>query len=772
VTTQVAGAQTTKQTSEPKFAQEWRYLFVDTESTLEQALTSDQWQAGTGTARFSYDGQPKWLHYKIPSSEQARIFNIGNPWLQDVDVYMTTNGEVRYKYLTGNSKPRSSRPISSGSGFAFGVDRDITDIYVFDYATAASNFPVTLSLTEDYAAANAKLNALHGLYYGILLAIILYSFIMFYTTRVNSYKFYSLYGASLVAFLIIADGTGSSLLWSENPSVNYAMLPVVWALTFIFMTEFCCHFLGFSLKPRTKIIKRLFHTLVVATALIVIVAHHVNALLLQTLVSGIYLTGLLVAAATAIYRKNPNGLIYLAAISVFTMSAFCYIAMLMSWLEPSIWAQHAVHIGSIAELLILSIGLVSHLNLRERKRYLVFAESQRLSQKNRELQAATVLAEEHRELQKSLQQAQKLKTIGQLAGGFAHDFNNILASILGFAELARDRTASADRPTLMRYLAEIQSSGERGANLVKQLLVYSRSTSFEPQNLNLSATLLTAQDLLRSSLPATVSINTHLPAQQLNLYIDPEQLQQVLVNICINAAEAMQNRGKIDIYLEQVDTHKTRCTSCLVKFSGEHIVLKIEDNGSGITGPAEDLFTPFHTTKDVGMGTGLGLSVVHGIVHEHNGHIRASNRAERGARFSIYLPLTDAGAVVLPDTESKHILLIEDDPSVASYLKSLLDDKKFHTIFASRPSEALETFVANPDQFDLIITDYLMPQGTGIELALDIHALRPELPVILTTGNINNLDKQDIAQANLAGIFEKPLNSDQLLAKIRALLAG
>lgn len=756
---------------EQPFGQSWHYLLADANTTLDQALTSNAWIKRTGIANFSFDGQPKWLHYRLPPSDEVRIFNIENPWLQDVDVYLVANGKLIESYKTGTSQPRSSRPIG-GSGFAFGITNRITDVYVFDHATAASNFPVKLQSTRDYAQADSSLNAIHGMYYGILMMIILYSLAMFYTTKVDTYKFYSLYGLSLIFFLTVADGSGSLFLWPEHPQVNYIMLPIAWALALVFMAEFCTHFLGIQHTPQVKLLQRLFQSMVVVTALVIIVTQHVNALWMQTVVSAVYLIGIIGLAVYAIARKLPNGVIYLAANGVFTACAFAHIAMLLSWMPPGTVVQHAMHIGSIGELLILSIGLVRHIRGREHERFLAFTKSERLSRKNRELRAATVLAEEHRELQKSLQQAQKLKTIGQLAGGFAHDFNNILASILGFAELAKDQTASADRSTLMRYLSEIQSSGERGANLVKQLLVYSRSTASEPRNLDLNTTLVAAQDLLRGSLPATVSINTHLPSQSLKLHMDPEQLQQVLVNICINAAEAMRNRGNIDIYLENEQVANLSCASCLTRFSGEHLVIKLEDNGTGIVGNAEDLFTPFHTTKDVGQGTGLGLSVVHGIVHEHGGHIHASNRAEGGARFCIYLPPANTLAHASTPIESKHILLIEDDPSVSSYLDSLLSDKRFHTVFASKPAEALETFIANPDRFDLIITDYLMPQSTGVDVALEIHTLRPDLPIILTTGNANNLDQQDIARANIAGIFEKPLNSEQLLAKIHGLLVN
>ena len=342
-----------------------------------------------------------------------------------------------------------------------------------------------------------------------------------------------------------------------------------------------------------------------------------------------------------------------------------------------------------------------------------------------------------------------------------------LASIIGFAELAKEKSAQADRSKLMRYLNEIEKSGERGANLVKQLLVYSRSASSRPREVNVQETISEAESLLRSSLPATINITSHLPTNKVTLHTDPEQLQQVLVNLCINAAEAMNSRGQINITAEVLDLKPIVCTSCLQHLSGEYISIKIEDTGPGIKGNAAELFTPFETSKLVGQGSGLGLSVVHGIVHEHKGHIRVSNRNKGGARFTVFLPTQH---IPLPTPIGRNILLIEDDPSVAAYLTTFLDEHNFATTVAGLPNDALQTFMANPDYYDLVITDYLMPNTTGIELAEDLHALRPDIPIILTTGNANNISPQDLTSAGVTTVFEKPLNSDQLLAKIHGLL--
>ncbi|XOV84408.1 MAG: 7TM diverse intracellular signaling domain-containing protein [bacterium] len=747
----------------------WEMLPAERATTLIQAQRSSGWSKGTGTASFSYDSQPKWLRYRLPPADHGRAFSIENPWLAAIDVYTLDDGVVVHRFEMGNRRPAAERPIGS-TNFAVGIRANIDEIYIYDHARSASYFPVTLASAAQFTASSTRLTAFHGMYYGGLLIIILYNLAIFFGTRDSAYLYYTLYAGCLMGFLSTADGTGALFLWSESPRIQDYVLGLGWGLGFIWLLEFASRFLNTSHIKHCLVIRRGIQGLTALTMLIVISRPGNDAYVLQTIMSFIVLSALLFIGINTSLKGIRNGRLFLAANGVFAIGSFSHMSMLMGWLAPHPMLQHGVHIGSLAELILLAAGLVRHLRANEQARFAAFNQSQELVRRNHELRTASALAEEHRQLQKSLQQAQKLKTIGQLAGGFAHDFNNILASILGFAELARDKTAASDRATLLRYLSEIQQSGERGANLVKQLLTYSRNTSSTPRELDLGQTLEASGELLRGSLPATVNIQTHIPAQSVRLSIDPEQLQQVMVNLSINAAEAMQNRGQIDIYLEEEALQGARCTSCLARFQGDYIAIKIEDNGAGISGNAEKLFTPFQTSKAVGQGTGLGLSVVHGIVHEHGGHVHASNRATGGARFTIYLPHSTpvtSGA----DEKQKRILLIEDDPSVASYLQSLFADEAYHTTFASMPTEALETFVANPDAFDLVITDYLMPQGTGLELAEDIHALRPDLPILLTTGNANNLDKSALTAAELAGIFEKPLNSDQLLAKIRGLLA-
>ncbi len=736
--------------------------------SIDEVLKARGWESQQGPISHGYTDSAQWFRIRAPRDPEFEIFSIDNPWLFRFDVYMTRKGKVVDHYTSGSLTPYNERPIA-GSSFAFPMPDDIEYVYILATPSASVTFPTQFLSVLDYSSFNAQLNTFHGFYYGIIAIMILYNLALFVGTKDKAYFFYSLYATSLAFFLATSDGTGAMFLWPDTPEVHAVAVVLGWGGAMVFLLEFMVRFLHIAKHvPKGVTVVQTAQGLVIACSLLSLLLPNPTTYTILILATFVGLGLMFALTLMCMQRRVAGANIFFAANTVMMFSACVVAFVLMTWTTPSVTLQHALHFGSLLELSILSLALVQRLRESERARYDALQRSSELVRRNKELAASKGLAEEHRQLQKSLQQAQKLKTIGQLAGGFAHDFNNILASILGFAELAQVKSAEVDRQKQHRYLAEIQKAGQRGASLVKQLLVYSRNTPPQPQRLNLSETLLEAHNFLRGSLPATATIETRVPEQPTYLYIDPEQLQQMLVNLCINAAEAMNNRGDITITLKNTMQPETSCTSCLAPISGDYVAITVEDNGRGIQGNARNLFTPFETSKEIGQGTGLGLSVVHGIVHEHGGHIHAANRAEGGARFTLYIPSGDP--LLGAEQNRKHILLIEDDANVARYLEELLSTDEFETTVAHLPTEALETFVENPDNFDLVIANYLMPQGTGIELAEDLHEVRPDLPILLTSGNSNNFDPQQLANAGIKGVFEKPLDSDHLVAKVRALL--
>jgi len=230
----------------------------------------------------------------------------------------------------------------------------------------------------------------------------------------------------------------------------------------------------------------------------------------------------------------------------------------------------------------------------------------------------------------------------------------------------------------------------------------------------------------------------------------------------------MQERGKISISLATRSVSNVTCTSCLERLDGEYAVIKVEDSGPGLKDNPHDLFNPFFTSKTVGEGSGMGLSVVHGIVHEHHGHVQLSNQAQAGVRAILYLPknaISESVAAV-----NQQILLVVEDASVRSLLSELLASQGYRVTVKVLPHQALEAFVVNPHAFDLVLTDHLMTEQTGLELAQEMRRLRPDLPVAMTTGHPKGLSASDLERSGIAAVFEKPIKAHLLLAKVGGLL--
>jgi signal transduction histidine kinase/CheY-like chemotaxis protein len=352
--------------------------------------------------------------------------------------------------------------------------------------------------------------------------------------------------------------------------------------------------------------------------------------------------------------------------------------------------------------------------------------------------------------QKQLLQAQKMEALGQLAGGIAHDFNNILAGILGYTELALHAVPPAG--AARRYLQWVISAVTRAKALVTQILTFSRQHEQVRQQVDLFPIIQETLDLLRAALPSTIGLRSDLRPDAVAVLADPTQMQQLLLNLCTNAAQARQTTGGVlEVGLDAVEVDAPMAAQLPHLQPGIHVRVTVRDTGHGI-GPefVERIFEPFFTTKAAGEGTGLGLVVVHGIVTDHAGAIAVESIVQEGTRFTIYLPrLTcDASGDIVREEAVPHgsgrILFVEDEATLAHLGQDLLGRLGYEVVVHTSSVEALATFQAAPQHFDLVITDQTMPQMTGAQLADELRRLRPNIPIILCTGFSHSID---IAQA-------------------------
>lgn len=380
-------------------------------------------------------------------------------------------------------------------------------------------------------------------------------------------------------------------------------------------------------------------------------------------------------------------------------------------------------------------------------------------------------------LEASLRQSQKMEALGTLASGIAHDFNNILSASMGYTELALMNPQTD--PTVKETLAKVLQAGNRAKDLVAQILAFSRRTEQELKPLQVGPLLKEALHLLRSSLPASIDIQQEIRPSGDMIMGDATQLHQVVMNLCVNAAGAMEETGGVlKVTLGQVKLRRRHPGLRVDLEPGSYLLLQVCDTGTGIE-PAiiEQIFEPYFTTKKPGEGTGLGLAVVHGIVRDHHGAIRVESRPGLGSTFSVYLPVVEstspglnAGDESDVPTGNERILFVDDERSLSEVAQSLLGILGYRVQAFTSSLEALEAFRRNPGAFDLVITDMNMPNLDGRDLSRQILDIRPNMPIIVCTGFSHRISEKEIDPLGISKLLMKPLTKRELGQAVREVL--
>lgn len=392
---------------------------------------------------------------------------------------------------------------------------------------------------------------------------------------------------------------------------------------------------------------------------------------------------------------------------------------------------------------------------------------------------------ERKQLQTQLQRGQKLQSIGQLTGGIAHDFNNILGSVLGYTALAIEEINDPNS-RCSTYLHEVNQAGERARDLVLQMLSFSRSNSGSPVYLAPTSMVEEVLKLLKSTMPSGITIDTKFEETVPDILVDPTQLHQMLMNLCINARDAMDEKGQIIVRVYAQRTSHGICSSCQKRIEGEYLCISISDNGHGIAKEhLERIFDPFFSTKEHGKGSGMGLSVVHGVIHENNGHISIDTSLEKGTTITLMFENhrnpSEAEPVTLPQPIDQisatpsgaaitDILIVDDEEPLAEYLRLFLTNKGFSVTATSSSLAALNFFKESPNRFGLVITDMNMPGLNGSELAKSIWKIRPDTRVILCTGFSDQINPEHAMEQGFDSYFAKPINTKLVLARIEQLM--
>jgi len=391
---------------------------------------------------------------------------------------------------------------------------------------------------------------------------------------------------------------------------------------------------------------------------------------------------------------------------------------------------------------------------------------------------------EKRLLEEELWQSHKLEAIGQLAGGISHDFNNVLATIVGHAKQALDNVK--EKNSLWQDLSQILKASYRGKEIIARIAAFSRKNTALPSRdaCFLGEIVEEAAKLIRPTIPSTVEIQTIIPRDISPIQADPTQMHQVIVNLCINAAQAMPMGGRLVVKLTAASVTEADCSKFGGSMTGERIspgrysVLNVEDTGHGIKQEIMPrIFEPFFTTKKVGEGSGMGLAVVHGIVKSHGGHIHVYSEENRGTSIKVYLPATEFLGQPMPSGESpvrggnESILIVDDEEPLAKIVGRSLRSLGYRTCIQTSSMNALQLFKCSPkEEYDLVIVDGIMPGLTGDRLAEEISRVRPGIPIILFTGFSSILSKEALSKAGIRSIISKPALDSALEREVRNLL--
>ncbi len=383
-------------------------------------------------------------------------------------------------------------------------------------------------------------------------------------------------------------------------------------------------------------------------------------------------------------------------------------------------------------------------------------------------------------IQLQLYHSQKMDSLGHLTGGIAHDFNNILGSIVGYNSLAKKLVLKTGDKKLLSFIDEVSTASERARDLISQMMIFSRSEPSKNISVEVQPVIKEILQLIKSMIPSSITINHHFEKELHQIQINPVALHQIILNLMVNAKDAISDQlGEITVRSYQSFQKSTKCLSCHETFTGDYLCIEVTDTGSGIPSELmERIFDPFFTTKDIGRGTGMGLSVVHGMLHEVNAHICGSSDPDMGTALRLYFPpistqdedLDSNNNLTTKDSgpigHGEHIMVVDDDIPLSLLYEEMLTDYRYKVSRFDNSQVALEHFMEHQDKYSLILSDQTMPFMTGHEMSRQILSIRPDLPIIICTGFSEVLNEEEASKMGIKAILKKPVDMYKLLETI------
>jgi PAS domain S-box-containing protein len=383
------------------------------------------------------------------------------------------------------------------------------------------------------------------------------------------------------------------------------------------------------------------------------------------------------------------------------------------------------------------------------------------------------------QLNKELEQARKMEALGQLTGGIAHDFNNMLGIIMGYTELSLEITSSRGDEKIPSFLKQVMTASNKAKDLIASMMLFSRTDDDSAQTVNISPLVKEDVKMLRSIIPTSIEIKTQIDQDLPDVSIEPVKLQQLIMNLCVNARDAMDGQGLLSINLSYQEQIHDSCLICYEKIKGSWVELSVTDTGSGMSKEVQQhLFEPFFTTKEKGKGTGMGMAVVHGIVLSLGGHILIDSKIDEGTSIRILFKPVEKDENIIDVTNdseklikgnNEKILVIDDDKGLSNMTGDTLDLFGYQCTCFYSSQQALAAFTQSPNDFDLIFSDQTMPELTGLEMIKKMRKVRKDIPAIIATGYSESIN-ESIAKENDILLFGKPLPKEDLLNAVSSSL--
>jgi len=734
---------------------------------------------------YGFTDSAYWVKFKVvnPYNNPFEwLLEISYPMLDNIQLFVKNNQNFEMRQA-GDKTPYKKREMDCRN-FVFSLysDPHSNNTYFIRFSTSsAMNIGLKIWSPKAYLKKMSNEQIVLSAFFGSILMMIFYNLLLFASLRVVSYLHHVLFMSASALFLFTLYGLSSKYLWPNPIWLTDNSLPILILLCNIFCVTFARSFL--STKKATPLFDNILIIYVIINSILIPLGLFFNYAIAIKFATFLAVFAALLPLMISIKLAVPmrQARFYLVAWSFLLFGITVYGLKTFGVLSSVFITEYSMNIGLFLEMILLSLGIGDQINTIKKER--IRAQQKAIDVQQQAFEQQQESAKEKELLESQIRQSQKMEALGHLAGGIAHDFNNILTIITGFAELTlMDKNTSVQ---IKEYMASIISAGRRAENLILQILTFSQKSMKDNSDIILEPMIVDSAvkevcDFIKSTLPADIEIEQKINSGSYQAYADPTNIHQVVMNLCTNAIHSMENSGgRLLIELSAVETEgMLTLTGQLAP--GTYLEIAVTDSGEGINPEIiHKIFDPYYTTKQHEKGTGLGLSTVHGIVKSYGGEINIKSELGKGSTFKAYFPAISPDKSFKKEPVKKNtikseknvkVLFVDDEETITYIYSKLLQGMYgYESKTFNYPFDALKAY--DPDDFDIVITDYKMPRMNGIKFAEKIKEKNKNAIIILCSGNPPLINEEACKKAGIYMVLKKPLNMGVLSDIIQKAMA-